>query len=104
MMSGNMENHGFRFPGELTEVPMTLRQLVEWNRSLDIIFVCARRIPDSRLHEHLTTVLSMACDFLCSICEEYGVDPLSLDNLNGEDDMDASLKPKEGRQEKYETT
>lgn len=104
MMSGNMENHGFRFPGELTEVPMTLRQLVEWNRSLDIIFVCARRIPDSRLHEHLTTVLSMACDFLCSICEEYGIDPLSLDYLNGEDDMDAPLKPKEGRQEKHETT
>ena len=79
MMSGNMENHGFRFPGELTEVPMTLRMLAEWNRSINVVSAYAREMPDSEVHKYLQNVISMAGDFLCNICYDYSIDPFVLD-------------------------
>ena len=82
----NKERHGICLPGELTEVPMTLQMLAEWNRSINIVSAYAREMPDDELHEHLQTVLGMASDFLCNICYEHNVDPFVLDCWDGESD------------------
>ena len=82
-MAENTENHGFNLPGELTEVPMTLQQLAEWNRSLNIVSAYAREMPDNGLHKHLQTVLDMACNFLCDTCYDHHVDPFILDYWDG---------------------
>ena len=82
-MAENTENHGFNLPGELTEVPMTLQMLAEWNRSLNIVSAYAREMPDGELQRHLQTVIGMASDFLCNICYENNVDPFALDYWDG---------------------
>ena len=82
-MSENTENHGFGFHGELSEVPMTLQMLAEWNRSINVVSAYARRMPDNGLRRRLQTVLNMASDFLCDACYEHHVDPFVLDYWNG---------------------
>ena len=78
------DNHGFRFDGELREVPVTLRLLAEWNRSINIVSAYTNALPDGEPRRHLQTVLGMACDFLCNICYENQVDPFVLDDWGGE--------------------
>ena len=82
-MAENTENHGFNLPGKLTEVPMTLRQLAEWNRSLNIVSAYAREMPGGEVREHLQNVINMAGDFLCNICNDYSMDPFVLDYWDG---------------------
>ena len=82
-MAENMESHGFRLPGKLTEVPMTLQMLAEWNRSINIVSAYAREMPDGEVREHLQNVINMAGDFLCNICYDYSMDPFVLDYWDG---------------------
>lgn len=82
-MTENKEYHEYQLPGELTSVPMTLRQLAEWNRSINIIFAYVREMPKDELYKHLHTILGLACDFLCNTCYEHNVDPFILDYWDG---------------------
>ena len=79
----NEERHGICLPGKLTEVPMTLQMLAEWNRSINIVSAYAREMPGGEVREHLQTVLDMACNFLCDACYDYRVDPFVLDYWDG---------------------
>ena len=82
-MAENTENHGFNLPGKLTEAPMTLQQLAEWNRSINAVSAYARETPDGELQRHLQTVIGMVSVFLCNICYENNVDPFALDYWDG---------------------
>lgn len=76
-------NNNWYFPGELQSRHIRLSDLGEDNRSIHQIYEFRRAIKDEAIKRDLDNVLRLACDHLCTICLEHGVDSAILDYWDG---------------------
>ena len=82
-----MDEDRIVFEGEIVEMPITIKDLVEEDQKLSKAFAYLKQITDPDMYEALRWAVSMAADFVCNLCHERNVDPMALDWYDEKYDM-----------------
>lgn len=78
-----MNNHHVEMPGKLLYKNITLADLGSDNQSIQTIYHYVQSITDLQIKKDMETVLRLASDAFCIVCDDLGINPEVLDWWDG---------------------